>query len=70
LASGNPAIAVPDGDVNTLLTVARRYGAKYVILEAGSTPVMLTLVYENTLKVVGLDYLGELERARVFLIQP
>ena len=28
LASGNPAIAVPDGDENTLLTVARRYQAR------------------------------------------
>ncbi len=43
LASGNPAIAVPDGDEHTLLTVASRYGAKYLVLEAGSVPVGLTL---------------------------
>ena len=35
LASGNPAIAVPDGDLNTLLLVSQRYGANYLILEVG-----------------------------------
>jgi hypothetical protein len=70
LASGNPAIAVPDGDVNTLLTVAHRYGAAYVILEQGSTPVGLTPVFENPTGWWGLDFLGNLEAARVFRIQP
>jgi hypothetical protein len=70
LASGNPAIAVPDGDVNTLLTVAHRYGAAYLILEQGSTPVGLTPVFENPTGWGGLDFLGNLEAARVFRIQP
>jgi hypothetical protein len=70
LASGNPAIAVPDGDVNTLLTVASRYGAKYVVLEAGSTPGGLIPVYENPKGWMGLEFLGDVEAARVFLVQP
>jgi hypothetical protein len=70
LASGSPAIAVPDGDVHTLLEVASRYGAEYVVLESGSLPVGLIPVYENPHGWVGLKYLGDEEAARVFLVQP
>ena len=70
LASGNSAIAVPDGDVHTLLTVAKRYGANFVVLEKGSVPVGLDPVYENPFGWIGLDYLGDMEAARVFLVQP
>ncbi|RME06527.1 MAG: hypothetical protein D6803_06325 [Anaerolineae bacterium] len=34
LASGRPAIVIPDGDATALLAAARRYGARYVVLEA------------------------------------
>jgi hypothetical protein len=70
LASGCPAIAIPDGDVHTLLEVASRYGAKYVVLESGSLPVGLIPVFENPHGWVGLKYLGDEEVARVFLVQP
>ncbi len=70
LASGNPAIAIPDGDSETILELAQHYGAGYLILEAGSTPVNLLPVYENPQDYPGLNYLGELEGARVFSIQP
>jgi hypothetical protein len=70
LASGNPAIAVPDGDVNTLLRVARRYGAKYVILEDGSTPVGLMPVYDHPVGQAGLQYLGDIGGAHIYGIQP
>ncbi|MBM3144535.1 MAG: hypothetical protein FJ010_06090 [Chloroflexi bacterium] len=33
IASGRPAIVIPDGDEGTLLSAAQRYQAKYVILE-------------------------------------
>ena len=69
LASGNPSIAVPDGDVDTLLTVARRYGAHFLILEDGSIPENLTPVYENPIGQPDLIYLGEVEHARIFFIQ-
>lgn len=70
LASGNPAVVVPDGDVNTVLAVAGRYGAKYLVLEAGSFPAGLTPVYQNPDGWARLSYLGEVEEARVFAIQP
>ena len=70
LASGNPAIAVPDGDLNTLLSVAQRYGAKYLILEQGSTPGGLMPVYDNPEDQAGLKYLGNKEGAQLYAIQP
>lgn len=70
LASGNPAIAVPDGEADSVLALAERYGARFLILEEGSTPASLMPVYENPQGFLGLNYLGELEGARVFAIRP
>jgi hypothetical protein len=69
LASGNPSIAVPDGTVNTLLAAARQYHALYLVLEAGSVPAGLLPVYDNPDGQMDLTYLGEVEHARIFIIQ-
>ena len=68
LASGNPSIAVPDGDINTVLAAARQYHALYLVLEDGSVPADLLPVYENPNGQMNLTYLGEVEHARIFLI--
>jgi len=70
LASGNPAIAVPDGDAQVVLELAQRYRAKYLVLELGSTPGGLMELYDHPDGFAGLEYLGEVEGARVYLIQP
>lgn len=70
LASGNPAIAVPDGGAETVLALAERYGARFLVLEEGSTPASLTPVYEHPLAYPALAYLGETERARIYAIRP
>jgi hypothetical protein len=69
LASGNPAIAVPDGDTSTLLEVAERYNAIYLVLEAGSVHSGLLPVYDAGAAQTGLAYLGEVAGARIFLFQ-
>jgi hypothetical protein len=70
LASGNPAIAVPDGDVNTLLAAAKRYEGKYVILEEGATPTGLMTIYDNPENASRLHYLGDVHGAHLYAIQP
>jgi hypothetical protein len=70
LASGNPAIAVPDGDVDTLLKAAKRYGARYVILEAGGTPAGLMPIYENPVNQTSLRYLGDITGMHIYGIKP
>ena len=70
LISGNPAVAVPDGDLNALLGVAHRYNARYVILEEISTPGGLMPVYNQPENQPGLNYLGEVDGAQIYEIQP
>ncbi len=70
LASGNPAIAIPDGNIDTILALRDRFSAEYLILEAGSMPSGLETIYENPNEYSDLDYLGEMEKVRVFKILP
>jgi hypothetical protein len=70
ITTGNPAIAVPDGDIQTLITVARKYEAKYLILEATSTPSSLMPVYLNPENQSQLSYLGDVEGAHIYGIRP
>jgi hypothetical protein len=53
-----------------VLALARRYGARYLILEQGSTTKGLMDVYDHPADFPGLVYLGEVEGARVFELQP
>jgi len=46
LVSQRPSIVIPDGDVDILLAVARRYGAQIVLLEANH-PQGLQELFEN-----------------------
>jgi hypothetical protein len=69
LESGNPSIAVPDGDAVTLMEVARKYNARYVVLEQGSTPAGLVVLFDLPDQFPGLVYLGDVNGARIFLIQ-
>ena len=70
IASGNPAVAVPDGDLNTLIAVAQKYKARYIILEKTSTPGSLMMVYLHPDSQPGLNYLGAIEGAHIYGFQP
>jgi hypothetical protein len=70
LASQTPAIALPDGDADTVLALAEQYAARYLILEPGAIPAGILPVYVSPQAYPGLVYLGEVEEARVFRIQP
>ncbi len=70
LASSNPAIAVPNGNLDTLLVVAEKYRAGYVVLERGSVPGGLLPVYDHPEEQAGIDYLGAVEGAQIYAIRP
>jgi len=70
LVSNNPAIAVPNGSLDTLLTVAEKYRAKYVVLEQGGVPSGLIPVYDHPEEQAGIDYLGKVDGAQIYAIQP
>lgn len=70
LASSNPAIAIPDGNMETIIALRDRFSADYLILEKGSMPSGLVTIYENPNEYSDLDYLGEMESVRVYRILP
>lgn len=70
LATGKRAIAVPDGDADTTLLVAKKFNANYLVLEKEGFPDGLKGLYQNPDQYSGFIYLGEMEGARVFLVEP
>lgn len=70
LASGHPAIALPDGDVSTLEALACRYNARVVILEEGSIPRGLLVILDYPDDFPALIHLGTMEDIHVFEIRP
>ncbi|MFZ5822705.1 MAG: hypothetical protein ACOYYJ_22665 [Chloroflexota bacterium] len=70
LVSGRSAIVAPPGGPETILAVAARYGASYYILEQeGALPEYRGL-YEQTEQYAGIEYLGEVDDARIFALSP
>lgn len=68
LATGYPAIVIPDGDEQTLFVVAKRYGAQYVILEMDHVRGLDSL-YEKPFDRDGLQLMGEIGDTLIFQIE-
>jgi hypothetical protein len=64
LASQRPAISIPYGDLNTLFDVARRYHARYLLLEIEQ--VQGESLYQQPGDRPGLGYLGTVEGIRMY----
>jgi hypothetical protein len=58
LASGSEALVIPDGGVSTLLSVAKQYGANYLVLEPNHV-AGLDALYQHPGSLPGLVYLGK-----------
>jgi hypothetical protein len=69
LMTGRPAIVVPYGGEAVMLAVAARYHAQYLIVEAAGAAGDINTVYENK-QSPHLRYLGEIDGARIFHVQP
>jgi hypothetical protein len=67
-ASSRPAIVIPDGAVDTLLAAARRFGARYVLLESNH-PAGLEELYERPADQPGLRFLKTVEGTHIFVVQ-
>lgn len=68
LASGRPALALPDGDAETLFALAERYGARYLVLEPGGVTEGLMPIFDDQTAQDGVSFLGEVKGAQVFEI--
>ena len=67
VATGRSAIAIPEGDENTLVDVAQQHHATYIILEPNH-PKGLELLYTSPADRALIKYLGTYEDARIYKI--
>lgn len=65
LASGRSSVAIPDGDIASLLAAARRYDGKFLLLEP-SHPRGLDELYQNPGDRPGLRYLTSADEVHFF----
>lgn len=67
VASGRPAISIPDGELQTTLQVASRYGATILILESNHPPG-LDQLYLSPDDRAGIDHLVTIDGVHIFRI--
>jgi hypothetical protein len=65
LASGRPAVVIPDGDSSSLLEIARKYKISYLVLEENTVNGLLNL-YKNPRSLPGLEYITTVDQVRIF----
>jgi hypothetical protein len=70
LASGRSSVSLPFGDESTILAVAEKFDAKYLILEDGGTFDSIQDLYELSEVNPSFTYIGEVDGARLYRIEP
>jgi hypothetical protein len=65
IASGRPSLSIPYGDLQTVLDVADRYRARYLLLEIDQLQGKDDL-FDNPGDRPGLQYLGIYKETRIF----
>ncbi len=65
VASGRPSFSIPDGDLYTVMNVARRYQARYLLLEIDQIRDGADMFY-NPGDRNGIHYLGTFSDVRLF----
>ena len=68
MMTGRPAIAVPYSEAADLLAAARRYDARYLVIESAGAAGPIRTVYED-LDSTTFEFLGELDGTRIFRIR-
>ena len=66
--TGRPSIAVPNESLDTVLDVAGIFDARYLILESDGLPAPLKELYVNRSVLSTIQYIGEVDGARIFAI--
>jgi hypothetical protein len=69
LASGRQSVSLPFGDEATILAVAEKFGARYLVLEEGGTFDAIHDLYDNPEDNPSFIYLGEVDGARLYRIE-
>ena len=69
LASGRQAVSLPFGDESTILAVAEKFGAGYLVLEEGGTFESIEDLYNEPDANPSFVYFGEVDGARLYRIE-
>lgn len=70
LTTGRSAIVQPYGEPQIILTVAQRFGVRFFVFESSGKLPPVSPLYENPQAFDHFRYLGEVDGARIFQIQP
>jgi len=69
IASGRPSISLPFGDESTILSVAEKFNAGYLVLEKGGTFDSIQDLYDDPQNNSSFVYLGEVNEAKLYRIE-
>lgn len=67
--SGRSSISLPFGDEATIMAVAERYNASYLVIEKGGTFEAIQDLYDHPQDNSSFVYLGEVDGARLYHIE-
>ena len=69
IASGRSSISLPFGDESTILSVAKKYDARYLVLEKGGTFPTIQDLYDDPHSNPSFVYIGEVNDAKLYRIE-
>ena len=69
IVSRRPAISLPYGDESTILTVAEKFGARYLVLEKDGTFDSIQALYDAPQSHPSFVFLGEVNDAKLYRVE-
>jgi hypothetical protein len=69
IASGHASIALPFGDASTILAVAEKFNARYLVLEKDGTFESIQDLYDEPRSNPSFVYIGEVNEAKLYRIE-
>lgn len=69
IASGRPSISLPFGDESTILAVAEKYNARYLVLEKDGTFDAIQDLYDQPHSNPAFVYIGEVNEAKLYRVE-
>jgi hypothetical protein len=68
ISTGRSAVVLPYGDESTILAVAEKFKARYLIIEKGGTYPAIQKLYDEPQSNPSFNYIGEVDGARLYQI--
>jgi hypothetical protein len=69
LASGRSSVVLPFGDESTILSVAKKFSARYLVIEKGGTFPTIQDLYDQPQSNPSFVYIGEVNEAKLYRIE-